>query len=423
MASSPSAITPSQLPSRRPWPVRVLIWLGGLLLALALLMLSLSPAVETAPPPSSADVTAAHMAFQRIRGLSGTGKPQPFLLSWVEARGGSLLLGRALDVQRVAVVQEPDAATLQASVPVGPLWANVSVSIRNTQERFPDTSIGIGWLHLPPFIVRPLAKGARLALNLRGAHLAPLDDMVRGVAINPVGVQAMLNLPRNTKLFRQLNDVQSDPVDAALVATTYCALARAQAASPATDLAVQVQRAFAQPTGLASPEDANRAAFVALAMFTVSPNVGNLAGDAVQRTAICRAPPQSLMLIGRTDLPKHLVLSAALTSLFGENVSQEMGTWKEISDSGPQGSGFSFVDLSADRSGTHHAKRAAAPDTAADERRRLASITEAQLLPVHALAFAEGMSEAEFRSRYTSTESAEYDKMVAVIDRVLAEQK
>lgn len=423
MASSPTAITPSQPAARRPWPLRVLIWLGGLLLALALLTLSLSPELEPSPPPTAADVTAAHMAFQRVRGLSGTGKPQPFLISWEEARGGSLLLGRALDVQRVAVVQDKETATLRASLPVGPLWANVSVSIRNTAERFPDTSIGIGWLHLPPFIVRPLAKAARLALNLRGAHLAPLDDMVRGVSINPVGVQATLNLPRNTRLFRQLNDVQSDPVDATLVAATYCSLARAQKASPETDLAVQVQRAFAQPMGTASPADANRAAFVALAMFTVSPNVGNLAGDAVQRTEGCRAPPQSLALIGRTDLPKHLVLSAALTSLFGENVSQEMGTWKEISDSGPQGSGFSFVDLSADRSGTHHARRAAAPETAADERRRLSAITQAQLLPVHALAFAEGMTEAEFRARYASTESAEYDKMVAVIDRVLAEQK
>jgi uncharacterized protein YfiM (DUF2279 family) len=409
--------------ARRSWPLRLITGIGAALLAFALLTLSLSPAVETAPPPEAADVTAAHMAFQRVRGLSGTGKSQPFLLSWAEARGGSLLLGRALNVHRVVVAQDAKTATLRASVPVGPLWANVAVSIRNTQDRFPDTSISVGWLHLPPFLVRPLAKGARLVLNLRGAHLAPLDDMVRGITINPVGVQTTLNLPRNTKLFRQLNDVQSDPVASTLVAASYCALARAQTVSPATDLAVQVQRAFAQPVAGASPADANRAAFVALAMFTVSPNVGNLAGDAVQRTEKCRAAPQSLTLMARTDLPKHLILSAALTSLFGENVSQEMGTWKEISDSGPQGSGFSFVDLSADRSGTHHAKRAAAPETAADERRRLSTITEAQLLPLHALAFAEGMTEAEFRARYTSTESAEYDKMVAIIDRVLAEQK
>jgi len=49
--------------------------------------------------------------------------------------------------------------------------------------------------------------------------------------------------------------------------------------------------------------------------------------------------------------------------------------------------------------------------------------TEVQIVPLHALALSEGLTEAEFQSRYTSTESPEYGAMVAKIDRVLKGQE
>ncbi len=402
---------------------KLLAGLLGVVLVLAFLMLSMSPAVETAAPPASADVIAARTAFDRVRAQAGTGKPVPTFISWREAQGGGLLLGRALGIQRLRTTSAQDSATVHASLPVGPLWANVSVTAVPTRDRFPDTTVQIGWLTLPPFVTRPLAKLAVFTLNLRGAQLKTPDDMVRGLTVTPTGLTANLNLPKRTRLLRQLNDVQAEPVDPALVANTYCRLSREQAASPSLDLATQVRRAFKERQAGSRTDSANRAAFVALAMFTVSPNAGNLAGDAVDATKPCRIAPQPLMLIGRADLAKHWTLSAALTALYGQDISQAMGTWKEISDSGPNGSGFSFVDLSADRSGIHWAIKAGDVSQAEATRSALAGITEVQIVPLHALALSEGMTEAEFQRRYTSTESREYAAMVERIDRVLKGQE
>ena len=140
-------------------------------------------------------------------------------------------------------------------------------------------------------------------------------------------------------------------------------------------------------------------------------------------TKPCRIAAQPVLLLGRNDLAKHWALSAALAALYGEDISQAMGTWKEISDSGPNGSGFSFVDLSADRSGIHWAMKAGDVSQAEAARSALAGITEVQIDPLHALALSEGLTEAEFQARYTSTESPEYTAMVARIDRVLKGQE
>lgn len=395
----------------------------GLVALLAFLTLSLSPEIDIAAPPASSDVIAARAAFDRVRSQAGTGKPVPTFIGWKEAEGGVLLLGRTLGIERVRTAPAVDRAEVHASIPFGPLWANVAVTAYATKERFPDLTAKVGWLSLPAWLMRPIAKVGVALLNLRGAQLKAPDEMVRGLAISATGVTADLNLPRRTRLLRQLNDVQGEPVDGALVANTYCRLAREQKASPSMDLATQVRRAFRERQAGSSAEGANRAAFVALAMFTVTPNAGNLAGDAIQATEPCRIDPQPLMVIGRHDLSKHWTLSAALAALYGQDVSQVMGTWKEIADSGPNGSGFSFVDLSADRSGIHWAMKASDPTTADDARRALAAISEPKIVPLHALALSEGMTEAEFQSRYTSTESPEYAAMVKRIDRVLQGQE
>lgn len=424
MPDMTSAAVPNPAP-QKSWSAarKLMAGLLGAVLVLAVLTLSIAPDMDTAAPPASADVIAARTAFDRVRAQAGTGKPVPTFISWREAQGGSLLLGRALGIERVHTRPAPDSALIQTSVPVGPLWANVSATLLPTQDGFPDTRIRIGWIALPPFLTRPLARLAVFTLNLRGAQLKAPDDMVNGLIITPAGLSTRLNLPRRTRLLRQLNDVQEDPVDQTLVANIYCRLARKQTANPSMDLATQVRRAFKERPVGSSAEGANRAAFVALAMFTVSPNAGNLAGDAVDATKPCRIPPQPLMLIGRNDLPKHWTLSAALAALYGEDISRAMGTWKEISDSGPNGSGFSFVDLSADRSGIHWAVKAGDAAQAEAARRTLATVTEAQIVPLHALALSEGMTEAEFQARYTSTESPEYAAMVDRIDRVLKGQE
>lgn len=59
---------------------------------------------------------------------------------------------------------------------------------------------------------------------------------------------------------------------------------------------------------------------------------------------------------GRHDLVQHFVVSAALTALFSPSFAEQVGIQKEILDA-KGGSGFSFLDLSADLAGIEFATR------------------------------------------------------------------
>jgi hypothetical protein len=61
---------------------------------------------------------------------------------------------------------------------------------------------------------------------------------------------------------------------------------------------------------------------------------------------------------GRQDLVQHFWVSAGLTQLASAKLSDLAGLSKEEMDAGPGGSGFSFVDLMADRAGVRFARRA-----------------------------------------------------------------
>lgn len=63
------------------------------------------------------------------------------------------------------------------------------------------------------------------------------------------------------------------------------------------------------------------------------------------------------LIYGRHDLTLHFLYSSVLQILGTTELSQQVGNLKEIMDAGGNGSGFSFVDLAADRAGTHFAEK------------------------------------------------------------------
>jgi hypothetical protein len=79
-----------------------------------------------------------------------------------------------------------------------------------------------------------------------------------------------------------------------------------------------------------------------------------------------------------------------------------------------------LVDLSADRAGTFAAHRASDDDLARRQQQKLANAQANDILPLAALAQTEGMSEAEFRAKYASTDSVAYAETVRRIDATLA---
>ena len=130
-----------------------------------------------------------------------------------------------------------------------------------------------------------------------------------------------------------------------------------------------------------------------------------------------RPHPLALTLGGRVDLAQHFVVSAAIAAWAGNPLSRAIGLDKEIGDA-RGGSGFSFVDLTADRAGTRFGELAIRePARIADA--VAAGLTDASLLPAVA-DLPEGLQDDEFRQRFGGIDSPAYRRISDEIDRRVA---
>ncbi|WP_147869417.1 hypothetical protein [Stieleria maiorica] len=126
-------------------------------------------------------------------------------------------------------------------------------------------------------------------------------------------------------------------------------------------------RFAAKNSDAADPVHTNQAAILALGVILGDEHVATLARrslDDSHHGAISRLR-QKVKLHGRGDLPRHFWVSASLTLLADGNRSTSVGVTKELMDSNPGGSGFSFVDLVADRAGVLFAMAATRDATSA----------------------------------------------------------
>lgn len=171
-----------------------------------------------------------------------------------------------------------------------------------------------------------------------------------------------------------------------------------------------------------SPEQENRAALSALAIY--------LGGWEFHRlSSYLLNPPEPFprntrtrfLLSGRSDLRQHFLVSAGLKLYSDANIGFAIGEFKELLDTDSGGSGFSFIDLAADRCGLWFAERATASTQSA--------LRFQQMLPLltDELAFfpdfsdlEEGLSEMRFIDRYGNIDSSRYQEVVTLIDRRLA---
>ena len=128
---------------------------------------------------------------------------------------------------------------------------------------------------------------------------------------------------------------------------------------------------------------------------------------------------QQVTLAGRNDLQKHFIYSIALQLLSDNQTSDALGEFKEFLDTNRGGSGFSFVDLLADRAGTRLANIATYSEAQAQQvQAMLATASEQALLPDSAR-FEEGLTEAGFSKKYQGVGSSAYESKVAELDKQL----
>lgn len=391
-----------------------------LLAVMALLFVSVRPEVQGAERPTARDIAAAREAWHQIRAGRGSDEPARVRIDNRMIRGLAALASDATGMARFDGQVADGVLSGRSSVllPAG-LWINVSGTITGRHQGFPEFRLKVGRVTFPLTVGRWLADIGRAVLRLRGATIPPLDDMVRQFSVNRAEVLADVVLPGKSGMVGGLIASGGEALNQPLVSDIYCEIAASQRNEPVSDLSQMVRRTFGKVR--ANPTDEQtRAAFVALSFLVVGEQAEALAPQGAELAKNCPRPFTQLRLQQREDLAKHWAFSAAIAAVLGEETSASVGEWKELDDSLADGSGFSFVDIAADRAGLQTALRALDPATAERTIEGLARATEESLLPGTLLRGPEGLSETSFTDRFGSLDRERYRQAIVAIDRELA---
>ena len=126
-------------------------------------------------------------------------------------------------------------------------------------------------------------------------------------------------------------------------------------------------------------------------------------------------------LYKRIDLTQHFIGSAAITASMNNQISKTVGEEKELSDA-QGGSGFSFVDLAADKAGTRFGEMAtSSPESARKLQKKISEIKDYTDFMPDPSDLPEHMDDTEFKRRFESVDSAIYQELLKQIDeRIIA---
>ncbi len=386
-----------------------------------------SPRAKARPAPTAEQAGAGRDAVLQFRSaISAQGNGGQVRLRPDHLDGLSALATHGFRPDRLDLSVRDQALYVDAShkLPIG-RWLNVFAEVRGNGAGFPVVRARVGSISFSPYFSRLLVEAGRSAGRAFGADIPPLDDLVQRFGVEDDELVATLDMAYARTIVDRLMGGNS-ALNADLVSATYCRLANAQAADPQSDFAVQVRRAFPPGRGEQATPESNRSALVGLAMAVVGKQVGVLARIDNSKTAGCTMPETPIVLHGRSDLPKHWALSAALEVVTGRQFAQSMGEWKELADGLSRASefqpgeptGFSFVDIAANRSGLRTAYAASDAASAATMSARLSVATARDILPRSLLTRQEGTA-FDFTGQYGDIEDPRFAAAMRQIDKVL----
>ncbi len=375
----------------------------------------------TVPPatvPRAAEVRQGQLLIERLQAIvASNGRPNRLIVTQAEARGLLALVGNGYGVSRLKLRPESGKWTVEATLtPVPDSYVNIAASIAvdaRGQQRFGR----IGYLPLPPAAVDALM---RTASRMSDPPLADPDQLFNVLWLSPGKLIAMAAVPRSTmRSLQSLSGVNSEELlDAAYLRQMARILCKLEESRPSRTLDALYRRAavvVAEPPGTF----ANRYVLTAVAMLVAKPDIARLAAGDVEALEPCIRKARPVTLIGREDLAKHFSLSAALAASTDPQMTLALGEWKELDDSLPGGSGFSFIDLAADRAGQRLGENAIRPDRAKSIGQGLERARERELLPRAALKYREGMSKSYFEQHYGATSDARFQLIRTEIDVML----
>ncbi len=299
---------------RAIWGAILLVWLGILCFV-----------------PDPRPLGAPEWSVDSIRSLLGLSEPGARAVATIALRG----IGLGLIGFLVALFLS--SVRLQWAIPAALIAA-------------PLLGVGTQWINYGYFPIQPQIQlsvastvlGVLFGLSLRRSRTAMIAMIIFGVAIfawgSATGITNELDDAARATGLHVLEHAHDIPAgDEGFVRLLELAFTFAEDNSHAADAVLP-----------------NQAAILALGVILGEENVAKVAGRPIDlgRLDEFAAIRNRVTLRGRNDLARHFWVSAGLAILSNESRSMTVGIGKEMMDTTPGGSGFSFVDLMADRSGT-----------------------------------------------------------------------
>ncbi len=331
--------------------------LGALLLAI-----ETAPRVAPAAPPGAADSLRLREMAERMQAFldAGSGEVASFHASEAEINAALAAVTRLHPglAGQVAVGEGWVEATLAVGLhPIPPgYWLNLRARLEPDAGGTAITALHVGRLPLPPALAVPAAS--RLADRMLGPGSgAALERMVAGLRIDPpeLSLTAGLAGPGDGQRLERLKArLQAIATGTTPPARIKARLGRLHGTTPGRDRSLLPFLAAAMDG--AQSESETRAAVFALALYCGDPRFGLAIGVPLPEAMQGRANRcGGATLGGRRDLARHFVLSAGLHAATTDRTVRGLGEFKELLDSNPAGTGFSFDDIAANLAGARFA--------------------------------------------------------------------
>ena len=331
--------------------------------------------------------------------------------------GLSRFRGGAVDID---LTDNRATAVMTAGVPDNPLgnYLNVHLGLSQWGNSLVVDELQIGGLSVPGWIADLIAQSMHFQLQRVPEYAASLEA-INGFSIRSDQVNVVYQWQPD--LVEQISErgrsllVSQDEQERLLAhAQNLSSVTRTRSlpnVTSATSVLIPMFQ-FAQDRGGNAAAE-NRAAILVTAMYILGINAPRVLG--LPANTVPRPRRHRLTLSDRRDFAQHFLVSAALTVSAGSSLADTIGLLKELDDS-QGGSGFSFTDLGADRTGVRFAELAIDPTTAAELQDILLAQPGEELFMAEFRDLPEYMAETEFLARYGGVDAPAYNEVVQDIE-------
>lgn len=401
---------------------------------LVIMVVDPHPHVRTTPQIDPADIQRARQILAPL--TSDKPDHMPLKSLTIPENELNLLMGyglaRFIDEKRVAAKVHllPDTAVVYATIQIPDIflgkWINLAMAIRPRPGVLNIAQARVGRIRIPSPVTRWAANHvhARLMDMPRYAHAISLLQQIQTVDINNDHV--FLQFQWDPLMMTTLTDEakkqlfsaahQKRLIDYHNFLIEQASLLKMKQVSLVSILQPMFRQAVENTALSQDPVAENTAVFQVMAAYVTNQDLsGFLTPD--NRNRLSSLPPNVVFTLhGREDLAQHFLTSAAMTVSSSSKLARSMGMAKEMEDA-QTGSGYSFVDISANEAGIRIAEFAiSGPVNARLLQQRMKHIShENQFMPdIDELP--EKMNAETFRNRFHSPHSSAFAQIIQRIE-------